>query len=345
MVKEDGQYKMLDTLDAPNSIALEMLDRIQAGDLKGAKVLLDWVREDQHLAGGDDEFGGPVFPRFWIKGEAADARKMRLAAAAILVGTKPTVAQGVAILEEGLKDAAGDRERTNIQIALADGYMLQDNFPKLLDVSSALLKQVPESKQIFSYNALALDGLKRYDEALALADDRLKLLDNDADALQMKMEIEVDRGNYLAARVWAQKLSDLGKEDAMMLNNVAWYSLFTGKVGDDDVAKAIRATEMEKDAPFILHTLACLYAETGRTKEAHDVLLRAMDLWNLDEPNDEVWYVLGRIAEQYGERDIAIADYRKLKKPDRILAIPTSTWRLAQMRLNAMGADQSASAK
>jgi hypothetical protein len=41
-------------------------------------------------------------------------------------------------------------------------------------------------------------------------------------------------------------------------------------------------------------------------------LLRAMDDWNLDEPNGEVWYVLGRIAEQYGERDIAIADYRKL---------------------------------
>ncbi len=345
VVKENGQYKMLDTLDDPNSIALEMLDRIQAGDLKGAKVLLDWVREDQHLAGGDDELGGPVFPRFWIKGQAPDARKMKLAAAAILVGSKPTVAQGVSILEEGLKDAAGDRERANIQIALADGYFLQENFAGLLDVSSALLKQVPESKQIFTYNVAALEGLKRYDEALALADDRLKLLDNDADALQMKMEIEVDRGNYAAARVWAQKLSDLGKEDATMLNNVAWYSLFTGKAGDDDVARAIRATEMDKDAPFILHTLACLYAETGKPKEAHDVLLRAMDEWNLDEPNGEVWYVLGRIAEQYGERDSAIADYRKLKKPERVLAISTSTWQLAQMRLNAMGASQPSSAK
>jgi tetratricopeptide (TPR) repeat protein len=270
---------------------------------------------------------------------------MKLAAAAILVGSKPTVAQGVSILEEGLKDAAGDRERTNIQIALADGYFLQENFAGLLDVSSALLKQVPESKQIFTYNVVALEGLKRYDEALALADDRLKLLDNDVDAFEMKMEIEVDRGNYAAARVWAQKLSDLGKEDATMLNNVAWYSLFTGKAGDDDVAKAIRASEMDKDAPFILHTLACLYAETGKPKEAHDVLLRAMDEWNLDEPNDEVWYVLGRIAEQYGERGSAIADYRKVKKPERVLAISTSTWRLAQMRLNAMGASQPSSAK
>ncbi len=47
---------------------------------------------------------------------------MKLAAAAILVGSKPTVAEGVPILEEALKDATGDRERTNILIALAVGY-------------------------------------------------------------------------------------------------------------------------------------------------------------------------------------------------------------------------------
>jgi hypothetical protein len=51
VVKEDGQYKVLDTLDKPNSIALEMVDRVNAGDLKGAKALLDWMREDQHLGG------------------------------------------------------------------------------------------------------------------------------------------------------------------------------------------------------------------------------------------------------------------------------------------------------
>jgi tetratricopeptide (TPR) repeat protein len=188
-------------------------------------------------------------------------------------------------------------------------------------------------------------GLSRYDEALALADERLKLLENDSDAYEMKMEIEADRGNFGAARGWAQKLADLGKEDAMLLNNETWYALFTGKVEQADIAKAIRATEMQKDSPAILHTLACLYAETGNTKDAREVLLRAMDDWNLDEPNDEVWYVLGRIAEQYGEREIAIADYRKMEKPKEVLSIPTSTWRLAQIRLKAMGAENTAAAK
>jgi tetratricopeptide (TPR) repeat protein len=215
----------------------------------------------------------------------------------------------------------------------------------MLDVASALLKDEPESKTAFIDNELALMGMSRYDEALALADERLKLLENDSDAFEMKMEIEADRGNFAAARGWAQKLADLGKEDAMLLNNETWYALFSGKVEQADIAKAIRATEMQKDSPAILHTLACLYAEAGNTKDAREVLLRAMDDWNLDEPNDEVWYVLGRIAEQYGEREIAIADYRKMEKPKEVLAIPTSTWRLAQMRLKAMGADETAAAK
>jgi tetratricopeptide (TPR) repeat protein len=322
-----------------------MLDRINSGDLKGAKVLLDWLREDTHLEGGDDPLGGPIFPRFWTKGQAADANKMKLAAAAIMVGTKPTVAQGVAILEEARKDASTDREKTNIQLALADGYSLQDNFAKLLDTSSALLKQFPESRQAFSYNMQALMGLGRHDQAIALADERLKLLENDQDALMMKMETEANRSNFAAARGWAQKLIDQGKENAGLLNNIAWYALFTGKVEDADIATAIKSTQMAKDNPSVLHTLACLYAEVGRTKEAHDLLLRGMDDMNLDEPNDAYWYAFGRIAEQYGEREIAIADYRKLEKPKRTLEIPTSTYRLAQMRLKIIGAHQASDRK
>jgi len=339
VVKEDGQYKLLDTDKRPNSIALEIVDRINSGDLKGAKALLDWLREDIHLNGGDDPLGGATFPRFWTKGEAADARKMKLAAAAIMVGTKPTAEQGIAILQEALKSAATDRERTNIQLALADGYILMDNYSGLLETSSALLKQEPESRQAFIYNSQSLTALGRYDEAIALSDERLKLLDGDTDALDRKIYVEFERGNIAAARGWAQKLIDQGKESAYLLNTSAWMALYTGKVEDADIAMAIKATQLAKDNSSILHTLACLYAEAGKTKEAHDLLLRAMDDLDLDEPDDNYWYAFGRIAEQYGEREIAIADYHKLEKPKNPMQISESTWRLAQMRLNAMGAD------
>jgi transglutaminase-like putative cysteine protease/Flp pilus assembly protein TadD len=342
VVKENGVYKIL---GVDNAIGLEILDRINAGDLPGAKALLDWQREDQHLEGGDDPLGGPLFPRFWTKGEAANARKMKLAAASLLVFSKFTAARGVALLEEAQKQASGEREKTNILLALTFGASAQHNYARQLEFASALLRQEPESKLAFTENAWALLELGRYDDAIALADERLKLLDNDQDALSMKMETEAFHGNYAAARIWAHKLIDQGKENASLLNSSAWFALFTGKVEEADIAMAIKATQLAKDNAAILHTLACLYAEAGKTKEAHDMLLRGMDELNLDEPNEDYWYAFGRIAEQYGEREIASADYRKLEQPKEPLSIPTSTYRLAQMRLKALDAEKAADGK
>lgn len=338
IVKEDNAYKVLATAAVPDAIGLEVLDRIGKGDLNGAKVLLDWLREDIHMEGGDDPLGGPVFPRFWMQGEAADARKMKLAAAVILAGSKSTVAQGVTLLEPALKSPQNDREKTNLELALMVSYSIQDDYKNMLAVSAPLLQEYPESRIAFIENARALMGLGRMDDAQALAAQRLKLLDGDPDALSMIMEIAADRGDYAAADATAQKLVDQNKETANALNAIAWYALFRGNVTDSDISAATQAVQAAKDNPGILHTLACLYAEVGRTTEARDLVLRAMDEWELDEPNDDVWYVFGRIAEQYGERDIAIADYRKLQKPKEPLEIPTSTYRLAQMRLKLLGA-------
>lgn len=336
VVKEDGHYKLLDTADKPNSIAYEVLDRVKSGDLQGAKVLLDWLREDQHLEGGDDPLGGPVFPRFWIKGQAADAAKMRLAAGALLVATKPTAADGIAILEPARKTAAIEREKTNIALALSLGYTTTNNFAALAAVSNELVQQVPESRLAFLNAVWADIGLKKFDAALALTDDRLKLLDNDSDAYEARMRIEVNRGNYTAARNWAQKLIDMGKGSAEILNSKAWFALYTPQVAQDDIATAIKAVQMSKNNPHILHTLACLDAVAGQPRDAHDLLLRSMDDLDLEQPNDDYWYAFGLVAERYGEQEIASADYRKLQKPKDDTLIPSSSYQLAQMRLKAL---------
>jgi DNA-binding SARP family transcriptional activator len=72
-------------------------------------------------------------------------------------------------------------------------------------------------------------------------------------------------------------------------------------------------------------------------------LLRAMDNLDLEEPDEDYWYAFGRIAEQYGERDTAISNYRKLEKPKNPMMIPTSSWQLARNRLKAMEAGATAS--
>jgi tetratricopeptide (TPR) repeat protein len=253
--------------------------------------------------------------------------------------------QAVKLLEDARQGAPTNREKTNIEIALAEGYGELEDFAKLLEVASDLVKEVPESRTAFMTNVEALIGLKRYDDALALADARLKLLEGDSDALQAKMRVEASRGNYAAARASIQKLIDQGKGDASLLNSMAWFALYTGNADQADVATATKAAQMDQNNPAILHTLACVYAETGKTKEAHDLLLRAMDDLNLDEPDDDYWYAFGRIAEQYGEHEVAVSDYRKLEKPKNAMEISTSSYQLAQNRVKAMGTEATATGK
>jgi tetratricopeptide (TPR) repeat protein len=336
LVKEQGKYKVLDTTENPNSIGLEVIDRIDANHLDDARVLLDWLREDEHLEGGDDPLSGQSFPRFWTKGKDADAAQMKLAAAAILVQTKATAAQGVALLEAARKTATAEPARTNILLALLEGYGIQQDYASELPLAAGIFQQYPESKRAFFTNTFCLRALGRFEEAEDLARKRLKKMPDDTDALRALAYNASAREDYRAAHDWNQKIVDTGKAEAQDLNGLAWETLFYGRDGGPDIETAIRATQMSQNAPNILHTLACLYAEAGKTKEAREVLIQAMDLKELDEPDPDYWYALGRIAEQYGEKEVALADYAKVTRPKQAIQIPDSTYRLAQNRLKVL---------
>jgi Tfp pilus assembly protein PilF len=80
-----------------------------------------------------------------------------------------------------------------------------------------------------------------------------------------------------------------------------------------------------------MHTLACLYARQGKTKQARDLLLKAMDVASLPEPDSSVWLALAEIAEQYGEADAARTMYARVEKEES--EAPASNYSLAQQRL------------
>ena len=62
----------------------------------------------------DDPLAGDAFPRLWTQGRQADAAQMKLAAAAILVQTKPTAKQDVTMLEDAQKNALSDAEKASV---------------------------------------------------------------------------------------------------------------------------------------------------------------------------------------------------------------------------------------
>lgn len=333
VVREDGQFKLLDSSDKPNAIGLEILDRLNAHDLVAARQMLDWMRELQHLAGGDDPFEGEAFPRFWTQGTEADAGRMKLAAASLLVQTKPTATKGIAILEPARGTASTDSEKLNIDLALMRGYLVAGDYTRALPIASRLVKQNPESKVLFLWYAFALQGLARWSELDRIAEERLSRKPHDLDAMRLLVASSEGRGDFKLARSLGRKIEASGKAEQRDLNNLAWDSLFTGSVDDSDVEVAVKAAQMAQDNSNVLHTLACVYAEVGKIREAREVLLQGMDKLELDAPDSNYWYAFGRVAEQYGQRDIAISLYSRVTAPKEPNLYPASAYRLAQMRM------------
>jgi tetratricopeptide (TPR) repeat protein len=336
IVKEDSHYKLLGTSRDEEGVALEALDRIAANDLAGARVLIDWLREDWHLAGGDDPLSSAAFPRFWSKGKDPDAASMKLAAASILTAYKQTAAQGLPMMEAAMESAHSDAEKVNISLALLSGYANLNEYDKALAVAADLARQYPESERAFFAQTFNLRALGRFEEVDRLAAERLKRIPGDVAALRVLVWSPTASGDYGRAHVLAQNIIDEGKAEAQDLNSIAWNSLFTGKVEPSDIEDALKGAQLGNNSANILHTLGCVYAEVGKTKEAREVLIQAMDVLNLDEPDENYWYAFGRIAEQYGERDAALADYARVTKPKTAVEIPDSTYRLAQIRLRSL---------
>ena len=337
VVKEEGNYKILDSNSMPGAIGLEILDRIAAGDLNGAETLLDWLREGQTLSGGDDPLEGYAFPRMWTKGEAPDPNKMKLAAAAILAQNEVTAQQGVSILESAKGLVAGDSDKAAVELALLEGYNRLHEYEKYLPVATGLLRQFPESKVAFYSEEQALRNLGRFQDADALARERLTKIPDDIDAQRALVNSAVSRGDYALAHDLGLKILNSPDANPADMNGVAWNSLFTGKVDEEDVELAIQAAQSSQNDPGILQTLGCIYAEIGKTKEARDVMIQAIDKMDLDEPTSEFyWYPFGRIAEQDGEYAIAAADYAQVTKPKHEDEIPDSTYLLAQIRLKIL---------
>jgi tetratricopeptide (TPR) repeat protein len=343
VVKENGQYKLLDSNDKPNAIGLEILDRVNAGNLDGARVLLDWIRESQHLSGGDDPLEGFSFARLWTKGKPGDATQEKIAAAALICQSKPTAAIGLSILEPALPNAKEGPDKTNLLMALRDGYWATNNYEKQLGVSNELAAQFPDSENAFANQEWALRGLRRFDEANALANKRLAKTPDDVEAQRMLIRSAVAAEDYETAHAQGLKLIAGPKAIAGDLNGVAWNGLFVAKKDPNDMDVASRAVALtQNNNAGIMHTLGCVTAEFGKPQQAREILVQGMDLANLDEPESNYWYGFGRVAEQYGENQVAIADYNRVEKPEHAQDIPGSSYKLAQTRLAAIKGSASA---
>lgn len=123
------------------------------------------------------------------------------------------------------------------------------------------------------------------------------------------------------------------------LNNLSWNELFRNPNGKlaasamEQARKAVNLSQAKNRA--ILHTLATIYATSGRYDEARSVLAKVIELNPGKEPTADDWYVIGLIADGYGFHDAALEAWHKVTRDENSIPGKTDTWVLAQAKLQA----------
>jgi len=346
VVKEDGVYRIVagekDNTNDNVPLGNEVLWALDHGKVEEAKALLDWKRDLTHKQGTDDPFAGPLLPRFWTIGSSkpgADSPEaMRLAAISLLAGSmdaKPYLAEIAADREK----ASGQRQ-IDLDLLLAESAMDAEQPAIGMPAAKRLMEQEPDS--VIALN-LAGQGYQLQNDPSslqALLAPRLAKKPGDRDLLVAETQAYELAHNFKAAQETQQKVLDSGKATASDYNSYAWLGLFHNDLGEDIIKAAQQSAQMGKNSGFAeLHTLACIYAAQGKTTEARQVLREAMDAGNMGEPTSEVWYALGLIYEQYGEKKAALDAYRRVQAhefDDHTFVSPGSTYVLAQGRIREL---------
>ena len=335
VVREGDEYRISATRQSPALIGLSVLRLLDAGKNDAARQWLNWTREEFQNSGGDDPLATTPFSRYWPKSKStATPEEMRLAAA-MLMPSKELAGRALPILESAREKAQTDEERLRIDHAIAVTQMTREDFKALLPVTQRLHEAVPDSAVAFNITIAALTKLDRPDEAAKLANERLAQMPKDDDALRALAGAAMHTGDYAACDKYYRQVIEELRPSASDYNNIAWNALLSGANLDRALDEARQAMQYPGAGPALLHTLASLYAETGKSLEAREALLKSMDDAGREEPADHDWYVLGRIAENYGATDAALAAYRRVAKP--ITDAGSSTYVLAERRMKGLG--------
>ena len=348
VVPEEGRYKLvefsLSSPKPPEDMAWEVLALLERRNLPAARKWLDWAREKVHISAGDDPLAGQPFPHFWSKGQEGDEAAIRTAALVLLPskGLQPAHFAG---LIQARDHAKTETDRNLLDLVLAYAYAAQKKWTELAAIAQDLMKAAPDSLIAYNFATEAYGQLKNFDEWDKLLQTRLQKHPDDPDYIRSAAMLARYRGDVRRARELLKGLKDRGKTTPSDLNWYAWDALMLpGPVDQDSLDAAQRANDLTKNGSFaILHTLACLYAEAGKPGQARELLLKAMDAAKLEEPDSEVWFAYGKIAEQYGETEAARIMYARVEKPES--ASPGSSYELAQKRLLALKAAPTTAAK
>jgi Flp pilus assembly protein TadD len=334
VVFEDGQYRILTIAPLVGPVALLALERIEANDLAGARRWLDWARLDLRPGSSEDPLEGPAFARAWTIGAQAGFEEAR-AATAMLLADCLLAERALPLLEAARSGATDAATKLSLDLALAKAYLERDDWKGLAAAGARLSAAVPSSALAFRYQQWARIRRGEWDAVTSASRERLARLPDDSVAREMLVHRAEALGEFGEIAPIIQPLIDSGRATASDYNQYAWTSLLRLPVSEQAVDAARMAYDETQGRNFaIAHTLACVYAATGKPREARDLLLKGMD--SSGAPDDASWYGFGLVAEAYGDLESARDYYRHVKKPAKDIVQASSVYALSQSRLTAL---------
>jgi transglutaminase-like putative cysteine protease/tetratricopeptide (TPR) repeat protein len=333
VVREAGVYRILSMGGEYSGVGRLVLELAAQDKLAEAQKWLDRIRELVVPAGGDDPLGGPEFARLWTRGSKGPKEAIRVAAAALLVHDESSAAEAIPILREYRDKLADGAERNVVDGALASALSITFQDADFLEVIRGLSDRVTDSLSACSLYVWALERTGGWKELDQVAAPRIEHFPDPAPGIRVLAGAYAIHGDFKRSDGLLRTLMNSGKAQANDYNGLAWNALFEGSVGKDAFDAIDRANLLtQHQSGAILHTAAAMYAEVGKTREARTTILQRMETEGHDEPDDDDWYVFGRILEQDGLKEAARSAYQRLKKPEHSGQEPSS-YTLAQRRL------------
>jgi len=329
VVKEEGEFRVAGFDGNPSMLALRALRLADGDDLVAARHWLDWARDHVNSKYSEDPLSSHPFTAFWTRGKEGQRDEIRLAAATLLPDTKKSSELALPILKAA-RETATPELQSRIDQAISNAYLSLENWSELLVVNERLAAKFPESMSAFLNVVIALTQLERFDEIRTRALARLEQTPGDTGALQVLGNHSLEHGKYGEAMGYFAGLLERANAEPGDYNNHAWASIFANLDLDKAIEEAQHATSAAPESYPILNTLAVLYAERGRSTEARETLLKSLEKKDEDALHGSDWYVIGRIAENYGIADAAIEAYQRIEKPKQAQG---TTYELAQKRL------------
>ena len=288
-----------------------------------AQRLLDWVAADV-----------PHHELRFVWSDALPKDTVHMTAAAALLAHDPDhdIAAGTAC---GMTTVEGQHECDEM---VARGLKARGKWAELEAYATTWIGRAPAAYVVeaTANRAIALAQLGRVDAMDKLVEDTLAAHPDDPAILFLRMDVAAFRGQRDEMARRADAAAKAAKSP-MDYNNIAWGEYIVDADTPGALERAREAFLLAPKDAAIANTLAALEAASGDSKSAVDHLRASLELAHKEAPNEADWLVLGRIYEDLGLRDDAIAAYRRIAAPKIPDALPTM-YSVASARLKALGA-------